>query len=521
MTIPAVPSPSAGTFSGICTREGETTKTGANSRWQEVLYARLRGRPYPLFVFAECIVPAASIWSGARLWVTAFREAGLCAGDRIVLSLPSSPEFAQILVAALWESLTVAFVPPTTDLAALAENAENLDARVVFANRDEITPSVWIPAGCEGPSETMPPLRESRLPRTPEARFLLRTSGTTANSYRSAPQSPNGRWIALSDTNIWSVLDSHLPALRLSEERTRVLSVLPYHHTFGLILDLLPALLSGAEILRDPHGGRSPADLLALAAENGTTHLNTVPLTLKRLLKEPGGAEFLRGLSGGIVGGAPVDAELAAFLRTTKLRAGYGQTEASPGIALGEPGEWPDANYLGRPLGCTVTQDERGTLHFRGANQHYGLWTSANGLQISDDNPNRYCNTGDVVRRDEVTGQLFFCGRTDDAFKLNNGRRIEAGVLETQLRAAFPTLQEVLLSSPDGETLRLFVTRREDAIPSAAPTLPQYQTALGSLGPRLTAISSVQDAEWVRTPKGTVNRHASLAHFTRADGTPL
>ena len=313
--------------------------------WHPRLYERLRGRAYPLFVFGERVVPAAAIWAGARLRTAAFRDAGLVPGDRLALIVPPSAAFMQILVAALWEGLTIAPFP-------VSENAENAllaaDARLaIVPEGSPALPGVWQAAQVDGPFRTGE-LRSPRHAPSPDARFLLRTSGTTGGG---------GRWIALGDTGILSVLGSHTPLLGIVEEQTHVLSSLPWHHAFGLLLDLLPALFSGAEIQRDGAGGRNIPALLDLADETGITYFSAVPLTIRRLAETGRGQQFLRGLSGGIVGGAPVDENLAAFLSQTNLRVGYGQTEASPGITLGGPGHWPGAGYLGTPLGCETRID--------------------------------------------------------------------------------------------------------------------------------------------------------------------
>jgi long-subunit acyl-CoA synthetase (AMP-forming) len=68
--------------------------------------------------------------------------------------------------------------------------------------------------------------RTAQLPRAPEARFLLRTSGTGGQRKR----------IALSDANLFVVLRSHLPILGL-KARHRLLSTLPWSHAFGLVLE--------------------------------------------------------------------------------------------------------------------------------------------------------------------------------------------------------------------------------------------------------------------------------------------
>jgi histidine ammonia-lyase/tyrosine ammonia-lyase len=481
-------------ITGTGDTSAQTIYEPAHQAWQPRLYERLRGNAYPLFVFGERIVPAAAIWAGARLWTAAFRDAGLVPGDRLALIVPPSAAFVQILVAALWEGLTIAPFPASEDM---AEALLAADARLAIVPEDSpALPGAWRAGQVDGPSATGA-LRSPRHAPSPNVRFLLRTSGTTGGG---------GRWIALGDTGVLSVLDSHRPLLGILEEQTHVLSSLPWHHAFGLLLDLLPALFSGAEIQRAGEGGRNIPALLDLADEAGTTYFSAVPLTIRRLAETGRGQQFLRGLSGGVVGGAPVDENLAEFLSQTNLRVGYGQTEASPGITLGRPGVWPGAGYLGTPLGCDTRIDPvRSELFFQGPNVCTGLWKPDLGLIPLP--PGRWAATGDIVRRDGVTGDLFFQGRVDDAFKLTNGRRIEAGVLEATVKAACG-FKEALLHSPDGEYLEIRFT------PPTGGPLPDKESiaaAMGSAGKMLTAAQAVPSAFWSYTPKGVLDRRAVLA----------
>ena len=466
---------------------------GGTEAWQSLLYDRLRDQAVPAFINDDAITPAASIWTGSRLWLQAFRNADLQAGDRVVVAMPPSAAFVQVLVAALWQRLTIALAP----VSASAELVQSLDARAII-HPSARTPHTWVPDGCAGPLAPPETLRPAETPRTPEARFLLRTSGTTGSA----------RWFALSDTNVLSVLASHLPYFEL--KHGRVISVLPWSHAFGLVLDLLPAMFSGAEIIRDPEGGRSAESLLDLREAWGATHLSAVPLTIRRLLDHDDGQAFLSELHGGIVGGAPISAPLAEALSQTELRVGYGQTEASPGIALGDPGVWAP-NYLGQPLGCTVRLRNEGELFFRGQNACIGQWTQ-DGLHRLD--PERWVRTGD--RAERRSDGLYFRGRTDDAFKLMNGRMVNAGPIEARLKEAFSAARDAFVWTPDGSHLAVALCW-DDASESSSARQPSSATVRAHLGPlqdRLDATLFVNPADWPTTPKGSVDRSAVQSYLS-------
>lgn len=463
--------------------------------WHDLLYDRLRDEALPALITDGTITPAASLWTGSRLWTESFRAAGLQAGDRLVIALPSSTAFVQVLVAAMWEGLTVALASPDDDVESLLSG---LDARAAVTLQAGLY--TWGSDEYTGPSSTPDSLRPVETKRTPDVRFLVQTSGTLQQA----------RWIALSDCNVLSVLASHLPHLSLRS--ARVLSVLPWTHAFGLVLDLLPALLAGSEIIRDPNHGRDTSGLVALADRWGATHLSAVPLTIQRLLDHKRGASLLERLHGGIVGGAPVSGPLADHLAQTRLRAGYGQTEASPGIALGAPGHWA-ANYLGRPVGCTVEVAEDGELLFEGPNACVGVWEEG---QLKRTDPTRTVHTGDLVHRKGE--DLFFQGRKDEAFKLSNGRLVQAGAMEAQLKSAHPSLHDALLFTPNGDDVAVALC--SGSPPAELPSQDELRSALGPLGARLRWNTTVPPEDWIMQAKGTVDRAEMARLITETHQLP-
>ena len=469
-----------------CPAPGEPPSTNP---WKDLLYDRLHDEALPAIIADDTITPAASLWTGSRLWVQAFRDADLSPGDRLVIALPPSTAFVQVLVASLWEGYSVALAPATDDIPALLDT---LDARAAVTT--DGGPHAWSSDQYAGPRSTPDGLRPPETAATPDVRFLLRTSGTTDHA----------RWVALSDRNVLSVLASHLPHFSLHD--ARVLSVLPWTHAFGLVLDFFPALLSGSELIRDPNHGRDPNHLVHLRNAWGATHLSAVPLTVQRLLDTGKGASLLRRLEGGIVGGAPISGPLADALQDTALRVGYGLTEAAPGVALGPPGTW-NAHYLGRPVGCSVTIADDGELLFKGPNACVGLWRDGS-LDRAD--PDRLVPTGDLVERDG--DDLFFRGRKDDSFKLSNGRLVQAGAIEGDLKTTFPELSDAMVFTPNNTdvAVALCVSNPSTQCPSA----DDVRDVLGPLGERLVWTTAIPPTSWATLSKGAVDRDTMTATLT-------
>ncbi len=501
--------------------------------WQERLYARLFQQAYPLLVFEDGILPAASLWFSMREWVNIFRQHHLSAGSRILVVLPPSRSFVAVLLAGLWERCSLALCPPNLDP---LEAASLLDvSAIITANETECT---------------LTPRVASQAPNA-DIRLLLASSGTTSQP----------RWFALSDTNILAVLESHLPELGLQPNvqssvqssvqvheqfssqahppsqidhtnlvessssfvqqypAARVLSVLPLHHAFGLLIDFLPAFFAGAELVRDAHGGRDTEALLSLAEAHSITHCSMVPLLVRRLAESERGRSFLCGLQGGVIGGAPVHEEIVPLLRQTKLRVGYGQTEASPGITLGAPGVWA-AHYLGKPLpkplGCDVRVNADSVLEFRGANACIGEWTHERGFEALP--MDRWHSTGDIVRavspetsNDTALDGYFFVGRSDDNFKLANGRFIPAVHWEARIQAAFEDVQYCMVFTHTGETCSILL----GLTPIHTITTQSEQTwkrdcslLCGVPVDFFDHILLLSPSDWLLTPKGSTDRRA-------------
>jgi len=457
--------------------------------WRERLYARLAEQPVPLLVLPDALWTAASLWAGARQWTRALRAAGLARGDRVVCALPAGAAFVQLLVAALWDGYTLAVTSPRDLRGAQGPTLlAALDARLLVSDDGHTIAHGARPGSAGWPDTPLPPLRPPLGDTTSDACLLLRTSGTGG-----APH-----WVALSDTNVFSVLDSH--ATLRAQRGACVLSVVPWHHAFGLVLGLLSALLDADDIVRDGTDGRNLPALLDLADAHPITHVDLVPLLASRLFADPRGAALLHRVQGGTVGGAPVSSELAARLAETRLRVGYGQTEAAPGVALGAAGEW-SPRFIGRAVGCEVRIDDDGVLAFRGPNACMGAWRNGV-LQRLD--PARWVSTGDVV--EPLAGGAFrYVGRAADTFKLPNGCAVDAPRAEDSIRRAWPMVCEVLVHQADGDGFDVLLSG--DA---RLPDVSALRATLGSMGRYLARVRVVDDAQWRRTPKGDVDRRAPL-----------
>lgn len=442
----------------------------------ERVRAALRDSPHPVWRFEDgTVLSAANVWSASRQWIGLGRACGLEAGDRVALRAAPCPGFLAALIAGIRERWTIQLLPAT----AAAEDAQTSGARGFFGFTGGAACISWDDAGNP---DSAPSMLARRVAPCPRVRFLLRSSGSTGHP----------AWFALSGSNVLAVTDSHLPVFGWNS-RTRLLSVLPWHHAFGFVLELLAGIFAGAAFLRAAPDSR---DMLATARRFNATHFLCVPAHVHRIGDAPGGIELLKSLDGGLIGGAAIDERTAALLRGTRLRCGYGQTEASPGITLGEPGDF-EPGLIGLPAGCEIRIAEDGELFFRGANACVGELREDRIRLFEADS---WRPTGDLIR--EENGRLIFCGRKSAGWKLPNGKWMHPFEPEQKLCRELPGVSNALLVAmgPDGRILVLLEADRKIDLRLVAD-------ALGGLSNWLEEIRVFPTGALPRSPKGELFRH--------------
>ncbi|MFD3698352.1 amino acid adenylation domain-containing protein [Streptomyces sp. NPDC058646] len=204
--------------------------------------------------------------------------------------------------------------------------------------------------------------------------------------------------------------------------------------------------------------------LTALMRRHAVTHLQCTP-SLARTLLDDADADALRGLRMLLLGGEPLDRELAQRLHErldADIRNMYGPTETTVWSTTDSvaPGGAPVT--IGRPLANTtvyvldghrrrVPAGVPGELHIGGAGVAAG-YLDRPGLTaerfvpdtFAADPSARLYRTGDVVRtlRD---GRLEYLSRTDHQVKIR-GFRVETGEVEAAL-AALPAVRQAVVTA--------------------------------------------------------------------------
>jgi long-subunit acyl-CoA synthetase (AMP-forming) len=183
---------------------------------------------------------------------------------------------------------------------------------------------------------------------------------------------------------------------------------------------------------------------------------------------------------------------------------GYGQTEASPGICLGEKGIFY-TNYIGNPLGCKIKISNEGELFFKGDNSYFGYWENGSVKKNSD---NSWIRTGDIVEKKKEG--LFFKGRLDFSFKLPNGILIQPEEIEESLKIKVPEISNCLLFNSN-ELHLLVSTYEPDLQPRLVKSIKENMSPI--LKNSSIKIDTVSSSDWFFSPKGGIDRKKMIQKF--------
>ncbi len=310
--------------------------------------------------------------------------------------------------------------------------------------------------------DVLPDVAESApdaRPDTKEMAVLMYTSGTTGDA----------KGVMLSHRNLTSNVEALLKVLMISSS-DRVLSIVPWHHIYGLSTTLLAPVWAGAQVsYTDDY-----RNLMDVARRVGCTILVGVPklyhtlwrrmrdsieghtvrrflhrfaprllgILLKRKLLGPNFRFFASG-------GAPLSVEVGAALRRLGLGVseGYGLTETSPILSFCEPFTKKHGS-VGRPLPGVELRIEGmniegfGEVLARGPSISTGYYK--NDRRTSEVfTKDGWFRTGDLGRMDDE-GYLYLKGRQKNVIVLDTGKNVYPEELEWAFRR-IPEVEEVLV----------------------------------------------------------------------------
>lgn len=251
-------------------------------------------------------------------------------------------------------------------------------------------------------------------------------------------------------------------------------SILPWHHCYGLVCELLFLCKNGARI-HIPQSN-DPREIMEGMKWCSPTLFYAVPKVVETLLRKdkklPSFVKrnfvFGKNIRRMSLGGAPCHPRLLHFMQDSYgvvALQGYGMTETSPMISLNSI----DLNRIGsvgKPLeGVRVRiSDNNGEICVRGKNVMAGYWD-----RVEEDGTilvypqGEWLHTGDKGRIDD-DGFLHVLGRTKTEYKLSNGKYVNPVYLESLL-CMHPSIDQAVVfgdGMPHNKVI-LHMTNKKDA----------------------------------------------------------
>lgn len=311
--------------------------------------------------------------------------------------------------------------------------------------------------------------------------LILYTSGTTGE--------PKG--VMLTFKNLFSNIEGVAQA-GIATKEDSTLAILPFHHSYPLMVTLLVPLHIGATVVFLDK--LSPEDILEKLQTYRITIVVGVPRllslfhrrimerinsgiltkTLFKLMERVESRAIRRKIFskvheafGGRVkylvsGGAKLDLQVAKDLTTLGFTVveGYGLTETSPIVTFNPP----DALKLGSvglPIkGVQVRISQEGEVLVRGPNVMKGYWNKP--AQTEEVIKNGWLYTGDLGEMDEE-GYLYIKGRKKEIIVLGTGKNVNPEEIEELLLKESDLIKEVAVLEVDGKLHALIYPDLEKA----------------------------------------------------------
>lgn len=239
-----------------------------------------------------------------------------------------------------------------------------------------------------------------------------------------------------------------------------MLTVLPIHHAYCLVMDWMMGFSKGATLCIND-------SLLHMIRNIGKFQpeiMLMVPLMIETLCKrlqaaEADGPEAVRAIVGPNLkrifsGGAHLDPYYIGAMEKfgIEIYEGYGMSECSPTISSnGETGNKPGS--VGRPLANAEVRFVNGEVQVRGSSVMKGYYKMP--AETAEALKDGWLHTGDLGHLDE-DGYLFITGRLKNLIILSNGENVSPEEVEGNF-VLEPLIGEIVVTGEsNGLTARIF-----------------------------------------------------------------
>ncbi len=410
------------------------------------------------------------------------REAGLVAGDRVLVFMHNHPRYLEVLWAAWWAGLVVVPVNAKLHAREVEWIIENARIRWGFVSSD-VAPEplaglerqIDVTSG-EADAWFAPVPDMNTVPVTERAAgdvaWLFYTSGTTGR--------PKG--VMLTHRNLMTMGLTYFVDVDAVAPDDAIVYAAPMSHGAGLYA--IPHLMAGARHVVPASGGVDPAELFALGRQVGPLSTFAAPTIVKRLVDHAEQAgltpeDAARAFKTIVYGGAPMyvaDIQRALRVMGPRFVQIYGQGETpmvATALSRGHLRDTAHSRYLERiasvgtaqtPVQVRVTDDngrdlptgEVGEVVVKGDTVMAGYWgnEAATASAIRDG----WLFTGDVGCLD-ADGFLTLKDRSKDLI-ISGGSNIYPREVEEVLLTAPEVAEVAVVGAPDpewGEVVVAFV----------------------------------------------------------------
>lgn len=290
---------------------------------------------------------------------------------------------------------------------------------------------------------------DSDRPNPDDIATIIFTSGTTGKS----------KGVMLTQNNLASNVDA---VEYTAEPGSTVLSVLPIHHAFCLVMDWLKGFSLGATICIND-------SLLHMVKNMGIFKPDVmlmVPMMIETIYKRLAGVDaaipkkavadnvFGGNLKTIFTGGAHLDPyyidQFAEY--GVEVLEGYGMSECSPVISSNTP-EVHKAGSIGKPLSNVEIQFDNGEILVKGSSVMKGYYRMPE--ETAETLKDGWLHTGDKGYLDE-DGFLFINGRVKNLIILSNGENISPEEIENKLALDALVGEVIVTGENNGLTARIY-----------------------------------------------------------------
>lgn len=384
------------------------------------------------------------------------REHGCKPGDRVLHAVGNSIEALIWELGAITTGCISAALPPNADPHQIAAQIQHLEVKLLFVADVTAVSSIDLPDRIS--LVALHPLPSSpSLPRWTSWAALMTTDCQVppydSHANRCCPDAachvvftsgstgePKG--VVINQQNIISqqlVFRAKFPFTN----RDVTLSYLPWHHSFGGLLEKYLVLFTGATMTLTHYEGTASQRFISAWKATRPTAFFSVPKVLDNLMINAQAdpelqtciADNLRFIHSG---SAPLPEATYQYFTTLGVTVieGWGLTETSPCVTLTEPTLPRSLGAVGFPIpGVEIALAEDHEILVKGPNVMTEYFGDPEGTAsaLCDG----WFRTGDIGEL-LPSGELRVVGRRDGILKLSNGEKIR-----------FPVIEQVLLQSSD------------------------------------------------------------------------